>query len=142
MAGDAHSLAHNRSMPGAAVIPVIGYLDVEAAGLWLCETFGFTMRLRIGAHRVQLTWRDAAIVLSRMATAGGAFSLMLRVPDVDAHRQRAAHADIVGEPADHPYGERQYTVRDPWGINWTFSQTIADVAPESWGGEVPAAARA
>ncbi len=38
------------------------------------------------------------------------------------------------EPTDFPYGERQYTAEDPAGHQWTFSQTLADVAPEEWGG--------
>ena len=38
------------------------------------------------------------------------------------------------EPTDFPYGERQYTAEDPSGHRWTFSQTLADVAPEEWGG--------
>ena len=38
------------------------------------------------------------------------------------------------EPADFPYGERQYTAEDPAGHQWTFSETLADVAPEEWGG--------
>jgi uncharacterized glyoxalase superfamily protein PhnB len=33
-----------------------------------------------------------------------------------------------------PFGERRHTVEDPWGQRWTFSQSIADVAPEAWGG--------
>ena len=37
-------------------------------------------------------------------------------------------------PADYPYGERQYTAADLDGNHWTFSETIADVAPEEWGG--------
>jgi uncharacterized glyoxalase superfamily protein PhnB len=40
----------------------------------------------------------------------------------------------VAAPADFPYGERQYTVQDPGGHIWTFSQTIADVDPAAWGG--------
>ena len=48
-------------------------------------------------------------------------------------RERAAR--IIREPADHPFGERQYTVEDFGGHEWTFSQTIADVAPEERGGE-------
>jgi hypothetical protein len=36
--------------------------------------------------------------------------------------------------ADYPYGERQYTAEDLGGHRWTFSQSIADVAPEEWGG--------
>jgi uncharacterized glyoxalase superfamily protein PhnB len=40
----------------------------------------------------------------------------------------------VQAPADYPYGERQYTVEDPSGHVWTFSQTIADTDPRNWGG--------
>jgi uncharacterized glyoxalase superfamily protein PhnB len=38
------------------------------------------------------------------------------------------------EPKDFPYGERQYTAEDPASHQWTFSQSLADVAPEDWGG--------
>ena len=39
------------------------------------------------------------------------------------------------EPTDFEYGERQYTAEDHAGHQWTFSETLADVAPEEWGGE-------
>jgi len=35
------------------------------------------------------------------------------------------------------FGERQYTVEDPWGNRWTFSQSIADVDPAAWGAREP-----
>jgi uncharacterized glyoxalase superfamily protein PhnB len=38
------------------------------------------------------------------------------------------------EPTDFPYGERQYGAEDLAGHHWTFSETLADVAPEDWGG--------
>jgi hypothetical protein len=38
------------------------------------------------------------------------------------------------EPTDFEYGERQYTAEDLAGHQWTFSETLADVAPEEWGG--------
>jgi len=38
------------------------------------------------------------------------------------------------EPTDFEYGERQYSAEDPAGHQWTFSETLADVAPEEWGG--------
>jgi len=38
------------------------------------------------------------------------------------------------EPADFEYGERQYSAEDPAGHQWTFSETLADIAPEEWGG--------
>jgi uncharacterized glyoxalase superfamily protein PhnB len=39
------------------------------------------------------------------------------------------------EPTDMPFGERQYTAEDPAGHQWTFSETLTDMAPEEWGGE-------
>ena len=66
--------------------------------------------------------------------------IMMRVADVDSHYERAwAHgARILEPPTDFPYGERQCRVEDPGGYVWTFSQTIADVAPEEWGGTLVA----
>jgi uncharacterized glyoxalase superfamily protein PhnB len=62
---------------------------------------------------------------------------VLTYPDVReavCERARARGARILMEPTDFPYGERQYTADDPAGHQWTFSQTLADVAPEEWGG--------
>jgi uncharacterized glyoxalase superfamily protein PhnB len=42
------------------------------------------------------------------------------------------------EPTDFEYGERQYQAEDPFGHQWTFTQTLLDVAPEEWGGETVA----
>jgi uncharacterized glyoxalase superfamily protein PhnB len=39
------------------------------------------------------------------------------------------------EPTDFEYGERQYAAEDPEGHHWTFSETLDDVAPETWGGK-------
>ncbi len=48
----------NRSIPHATVIPVLAYPDVNHAAAWLCDAFGFSVRLRIGDHRVQLNVGD------------------------------------------------------------------------------------
>ncbi len=63
-------------------------------------------------------------------------SLMVRVPDVDAHHAAAsaAGAPIVAGPQTFPYGERQYTAIDCGGHAWTFSQSVDDKAPEGWAG--------
>ncbi len=50
-------------------------------------------------------------------------------------RARAHGARILMEPTDFEYGERQYRAEDPAGHQWTFSETLADVAPEQWGGQ-------
>jgi uncharacterized glyoxalase superfamily protein PhnB len=124
----------NRSMPSGAVIPVLGYDDVAEAADWLCETFGFTERWRAGSHRAQLAVGDSAVAVTQGGSRGS--NVMVRVDDVDAHYERASErgAQVLGPPADYPYGERQYTAVDLGGHTWTFSQSIADVAPEDWGG--------
>jgi len=122
----------NRSMPPSAVIPVLSCPDVVQESAWLRAAFGFLERLAIGDHRVQLSYGSGSLVLASGPTALA--TVMVRVEDADAHcaRARAAGATIVAEPADYPYGERQYTAVDPVGHTWTFSQTIADVDPGDW----------
>ena len=55
-------LRSNRSMPPGLIIPVLGYRNLRAAVEWLCHAFGFTERLRVGDHRVQLTFGHASVV--------------------------------------------------------------------------------
>ena len=133
----------NASMPTATVIPVLNYADAAAAATWLCRTFGFTLRLRIGDHRMQLKAGSGAIVVAKLdADVAGAqpanHSIMVRVANVDRHFQKALKegACVCGEPACMPYGERQYTAIDPGGHRWTFSQTVANVDPQLWGGDL------
>lgn len=130
----------NRSMPRCTVIPELAYPDVGEAIDWLGGAFGFTLRVRIANHRAQLNVGDGAVVLTEQRASGQpaelAHSVMVRVDDVDGHHEQARKrgARILRPPADYPYGERQYTVVDPGGHCWTFSQSVADVAPEDWGG--------
>jgi uncharacterized glyoxalase superfamily protein PhnB len=123
-------------MPQATVIPVLACPDVTAAAEWLCEAFGFTVRLRIGDHRVQLNVGEGGAVVLAAGSAGGGSCVMVRVVDADGHcaRASAAGANVLQAPASYPYGERQYSVEDPCGNHWTFSQSVADVDPLSWGG--------
>ncbi len=134
----------NRSVPSAAVIPVLVYPDVREAVAWLTEAFGFVERVRIGEnHRSQLRFGEGAVIVGdvrneRRPPRPGevTHSVVVRVEDVNAHceRARANGARIVMEPVDFEYDERQYTAEDPAGHQWTFSETLADVAPEEWGG--------
>ena len=129
-------------MPAVAIIPVLEYADVPAAVKWLEEAFGFEVRLRIGSHRAQLQFGGGAIVVSESnspgAAPGSGHSVMVRVEAIDAHLSRARWhgAEIVQNLEDFPYGERQYTCLDLAGHRWTFSETIANVDPAEWGGEL------
>jgi uncharacterized glyoxalase superfamily protein PhnB len=140
----------NRSMPPGVIVPVLAYPDVAAAVEWLCDTFGFKERLRIGDHRSQLIFGGASLVVAAgrarqtINHSAGAqekeptHSIMVQVADVDAHcehaRQRGAR--ILSPPETFPFGERQYSVEDPFGHHWTFTQPVADVDPAAWGGRL------
>jgi uncharacterized glyoxalase superfamily protein PhnB len=135
----------NRSIPQPTVIPVLVYPDVRAAVDWLQRVFGFSERVRIGEdHRAQLKAGDGAVIVAdthgdRRPPQSGVVthSVMMRIEDVNSHcaHVRAQGAHILMEPTDFEYGERQYTVEDLAGHQWTFSETLADVAPEEWGGQ-------
>jgi uncharacterized glyoxalase superfamily protein PhnB len=134
----------NRSIPRPTVIPVLIYPDVREAVDWLCAAFGFVERVQIGEnHRSQLRFGDGAVIIGdvrddrRPPRPGEVTHLVtVRVEDAKAHCERArAHgAHILMEPTDFEYGERQYNAEDPAGHQWTFSETLADIAPEEWGG--------
>ena len=135
-------MMRNRSAPPFSVMPVLSYPDVSAAVEWLHRAFGIVEHVRVGDHRAQLGFGDGALFVAdtthgRTApSAGTSYSVMVRVTDIDAHYRTAvdAGAEVVAPPEDHPYGERQYTAADPAGHRWTFTESIADVAPEQWGG--------
>lgn len=136
----------NRSMPDATVIPVLTYPDVRQAVAWLTEAFGFAERVRIGEnHRSQLRFGDGALIVAdvrgdRRPPQRGevTHSVVVRVDDVRAHCElaQARGARILMEPTDFEYGERQYLAEDFAGHQWTFSETLEDVDPATWGGEL------
>ena len=139
-------MATNRSAPTATIVPILIYEDVGEAIHWLCRVFGFSERLRSERDGVighaQLTVAEGAIMLGRQ---GGPFKspsdnevgqyVLVHVDDIDRHYEhaKASGARIVQGPTDMPFGERQYTAQDFAGHWWTFSQHVADVAPEEWG---------
>ncbi|MGE5641451.1 MAG: VOC family protein [Byssovorax cruenta] len=126
----------NRSMPPRVIIPEIPYADINQAADWLCRAFGFKKRLQIGNHRFQLTFGDNSVVAVEGNASNPSFSIMVHVEDLDRIYEQAKSmgARIINPPADYPFGERQCTVEDIGGHRWTFSQTVADVDPASWGG--------
>ena len=129
----------NRSMPRSTVIPELPYPDVIEATRWLCEVFGFTLRIGMGGHRAQLNVGEGAVVLKELPVSKrhespdgvethlirgeAAHSVMVRVDNIDRLYEHARQrgASILSTPTDYPYGERQYTVQDLAGHQWTFS---------------------
>jgi uncharacterized glyoxalase superfamily protein PhnB len=136
------ALRPNRSIPAAAVIPELAYTDVSRAITWLEDAFGFVTRLRIGDHRAQMIAGEGAIVVMDSSREPGGpatpsrHGVLVRIENLDAHAARAtaSGAEILSAPTTYPFGERQYSVRDPGGHRWTFSETVADIDPAAWGG--------
>ena len=128
----------NRSVPPCTVIPVLIYPDPTAAAEWLSAAFGFTVRLRIANHRIQMRAGEGCFTIAEGNVApNGSHIIQVRIEDALAHCERARRhgAIIVTEPTDHMYGERQYNAEDFAGHRWAFTESIADVDPREWGGE-------
>jgi uncharacterized glyoxalase superfamily protein PhnB len=147
----------NRSAPGPMIVSLC-YEDLEQAIAWLDEAFGFVEQYRYGPPDgivgAQLQLGDAVVMLFGPRVGHGAAddfvfraprpneatqTVGVRVEDVDTHHERAlaAGARILLEPQTYDFGERQYSVEDFAGHLWTFSESVADVAPGSWGARTP-----
>jgi uncharacterized glyoxalase superfamily protein PhnB len=127
----------NRSVPPCPVIPVLRYPDPAVAAEWLVKAFGFTVRLRIANHRIQMRAGEGCFTIAEgEVVPNHSVTIQVRVEDAQKHCEQArqAGAKILTEPTDQIYGERQYNAEDFYGHRWDFTETIADVEPESWGG--------
>jgi len=127
----------NRSVPPCTVIPVLIYPDPSAAAEWLSKAFGFTIRLRIANHRIQMRAGEGCFTIAEGDVAPNRSCItQVRIEDALVHCERARRngATILTEPKDHIYGERQYNAQDFHGHYWDFTETLADIEPETWGG--------
>ncbi|MEQ9077561.1 MAG: VOC family protein [Sandaracinaceae bacterium] len=127
----------------------IWYEDPRAAIDWLCDAFGFEVKLLVegndgAVEHSELAFGDGLIMVGGEkrekfphvrppSKAGGANTqnMMVFVDDVDAHceRARAAGAVITMEPETHDYGDdywadRTYECRDIGGHHWWFTQRL------------------
>jgi len=127
------------------------YDDPHAAITWLCQAFGFEVRLKVEGedgviHHSELCFGEALVMVAgtqgqepwqssyRSPRAlGGAITqaLALFVDDVDAHHAHAvaAGAKIIREPSTSDYGDdywtdRSYGALDLEGHLWWFMQRL------------------
>src|SRR4029078_12844351 len=122
----------NRSVPPCTVIPVLIYPDPGAAAEWLSKAFGFTVRLRIADHRIQMKAGDGFLTIAEgNAAPNNSHIVQVRIEDAEGHCARARQngAIILTEPKDHSYGERQYNAQDFYVQRWDFTGTSAHIAP-------------
>ncbi len=129
------------------------YQDAAAAIQWLCDAFGFEIRLKVEGdngriEHSELVYGDGLIMVSQETpeserpwkaamrsprSLGGAStqSIMFFVDDADAHcvYARSRGARIILEPSTHDYGEeywadRSYGAVDPEGHMWWITQRV------------------
>jgi uncharacterized glyoxalase superfamily protein PhnB len=128
------------------------YEDAHKAIDWLCEAFGFEVRLKVEnaageVEHSELVFGEGLVMVGESrpskrdkfpymrapAQVDGANTqnMMVYVDDVEAHckRARAAGAHIVKEPETTDYGEdywtdRGYECRDLGGHHWWFYQRL------------------
>jgi len=134
------------------------YRDAAKAIDWLCEAFGFELRLKVedDAGRIihsELTYGEGVIMVAQEASTElrhpwqanlvspksmdgkTTQSLMLYVDDADAHcaHARSSGATIAEEPRTSDYGEdywsdRGYCAIDPEGHVWWITQRLRSPA--------------
>lgn len=132
------------------------YKDAAKAIDWLCDAFGFELRLKVegdGGEIIhsELTYGDGVIMVGQEDREGARHawlramvspksngglttqSLMLYVDDADAHcaHARSRGATIAEEPTTSDYGEdywsdRGYCAIDPEGHIWWITQRLRD----------------
>ena len=135
----------DRSEPRAHVVPVLRVANVRAAVAWYAQVFGFVDRLQTpDGHPSQLGLPGGgellvgeARPLPRRPSDGRSPEILMKVEDAAATFARAVEngAAVVFELRDIEAGERQATIDDGFGHRWLLTQTLADIAPEQWGGK-------
>ena len=111
------------------------------------KAFGATERMRMGAPggtigHAEIDIGGALIMLadeypdigflSPQTIGGSPVVIHMYVADVDAFCKRAvdAGATVVKPVADQFYGDRNGTLRDPYGHVWSVATHIEDLTPE------------
>jgi uncharacterized glyoxalase superfamily protein PhnB len=129
------------------------YQDAAGAIQWLCDAFGFTVRIKIEGkngriEHSELTFGEGVVIVAqedpasphpskammrspRSLGGAGTQSIMIYVDDVDAHCQQARSrgARVVNELATHDYGadywaDRSYSALDSEGHLWSIAQRL------------------
>ncbi|MDX2149820.1 MAG: VOC family protein [Bryobacteraceae bacterium] len=121
--------------------------DASAAVRFYCEAFGGKEKFRLTepsgrVGHVEIDFNGITLMVSdeypeygvRAPEAGqpSPMSVHLHVDNADAVIERAVRlgATIEHPPADHFYGERSGTIRDPFGHRWIIGHSIETVTPE------------
>lgn len=134
------------------------YEDAAKAIDWLCNAFGFEVRLKVEGdggrvEHSELVFGEGLIMVGEVhgkedkfpyrrspSQVGGSNTqnMMVYVDDVEAHckQARAAGAKISSEPKTTDYGEdywsdRGYECEDVGGHRWWFYERLRDPKPKA-----------
>jgi len=136
------------------ITPAIFYLDAARAIDWLCDAFGFEVRLKVEGEGGQIVHSElvlgSGVIMvtegegphvrpyhKSPAQVGGANTqnMFVYVDDIEAHcaRARAKGATITREPTIADYGDdywvdKGYECVDHAGHRWWFAQRVRDGA--------------
>jgi uncharacterized glyoxalase superfamily protein PhnB len=105
--------------------PVFHVADVKATATYYRDVLGFEWDF--GDEQYSVVWRDnSAIHSTRGSKRPTEIYLFQWVRDVDSYYREVVNrgAKVIGEPTDRPYKIREFTVRDPNGIDLVFGQDI------------------
>jgi uncharacterized glyoxalase superfamily protein PhnB len=109
--------------------PSVPYPDPQAAIDFLVATFGFEPTALIAGEEpgsyaeIELRWPHGSggIIIRRSEQPVPTWLYVVTPgPDGLYERVRAAGLDITRELQDTDYGNRTFTVADPWSVTWTF----------------------
>jgi PhnB protein len=131
----------------AALTPYLVMKNASAAIEFYKNVFGATERMRMAAPgdkigHAELQLGDSVLMLADEfpdmgflgpeSIGGSPVSLMFYVEDVDSvwAKALAAGATEIKALATQFYGDRNGTLRDPFGHVWTIGTHVEDVTPE------------
>ena len=105
--------------------PVLHVPDVSATAAFYRDLLGFTWDF--GDDTYAVVWRDnSAIHFVRDDGGPRGVHLFQWLKDVDAYYREIVDrgATVAAEPANQPYGTREFGVRDINGVGIVFAQDI------------------
>ena len=119
------------------IFPILRYNDARAAIRWLCETFGFELRISIPedgefVRHAQLSLGSNIVMIGSSRNDGidspqtvgrSTQALCVFIPDVDKHFKKVQmrNVEITTPLYVTDFGAREFHVRDPEGHLWIFS---------------------
>lgn len=122
---------------GPGVWPCLMYRDAPAALAFLVDALGFVQTDRYdsdagGVAHAELRWPEGGGVMLGSVRPGGPdlppgvglVYVVTRQPDVVHDRAVAAGATVVQPLQEQDYGSREFAVRDPEGVIWSFGTYV------------------